>query len=153
MSFVDTDVVVKDVAAVLGIPVENEDAPVSVEKTTNEKLSELLGSASMQDIMDAKVFIEYMLKNRIEADYQAMRDNADTLARATGVSFEKVLESLLPPAKKRTRKSSTEEKNVVERVKYQHPENPELKWSGRGKTPKWLEEAFEQFGEEACVPI
>ena len=26
--------------------------------------------------------------------------------------------------------------------KYQHPENPELTWTGRGRKPKWFEEAL-----------
>jgi DNA-binding protein H-NS len=151
MSFVDAESMVNDVAAVSGVADENETAPVSVEKSPAEKMAELLQGCTVQDILAAKEHVDAILKNRIEADYQAMRANAEAIAVATGVNVEKVLESLLPPAKKRTRKSS-EEKNVVERVKYQHPENTELKWSGRGKTPKWLEEAFEQFGEEACIP-
>ena len=37
--------------------------------------------------------------------------------------------------------------------KYQHPENPELTWSGRGRKPKWYVEALESGKAEADLLI
>ena len=33
------------------------------------------------------------------------------------------------------------------KVKYRHPENPELEWTGRGRKPKWVEAWGRQWGE------
>lgn len=38
-------------------------------------------------------------------------------------------------------------------VKYRHPENPELEWSGRGKAPKWFEFALENGFSEADLLV
>lgn len=40
---------------------------------------------------------------------------------------------------KKTRRSATGK----QQVKYRHPENPELTWSGRGRQPAWFREATE----------
>lgn len=50
-------------------------------------------------------------------------------------------------AKKSTKKakagkSSSKDKRAVVEPKYQHPENKELVWSGRGRQAKWVTEAL-----------
>ncbi|SIS72199.1 DNA-binding protein H-NS [Roseivivax lentus] len=37
--------------------------------------------------------------------------------------------------------------------KYQHPENPELTWTGRGRKPKWFEEALKAGKSEQDLLI
>lgn len=66
------------------------------------------------------------------------------LAAAEGFSLEELL-SLPPqaqataPAKvKRTRTLVAKQKAPLP-IRYAHPGNPELKWSGRGRRPVWVE--------------
>lgn len=66
------------------------------------------------------------------------------LAAAEGFTLEELL-SLPPqaqataPAKaKRTRKAVAKQKAPLP-IRYAHPGNPELKWSGRGRRPSWVE--------------
>lgn len=114
--------------------------------TVSQKVIAALENCSVDEILTAKSEVELMLKTRITHDIEEMRKTAEHIARATGVEVATVLENLQSPVTKRTRKS-TEEKPPIERVKYRHPENPELKWTGRGRQPKWLEEALEEYDE------
>lgn len=36
------------------------------------------------------------------------------------------------------------DKGTVNPPKYQHPENPELTWTGRGRQPAWIKEGLEE---------
>lgn len=36
------------------------------------------------------------------------------------------------------------EKGTVNPPKYQHPENPELTWTGRGRQPTWIKERLQE---------
>lgn len=66
------------------------------------------------------------------------------LAAAEGFSLEELLSlpqqaQATPPAKaKRTRKAVEKQKAPLP-IRYAHPGNPELKWSGRGRRPAWIE--------------
>lgn len=55
------------------------------------------------------------------------------LAASVGMSPEEIL-GIEPDKKAKTRAEP----------KYQHPENPELTWTGKGKRPKWINEILEQ---------
>ena len=66
------------------------------------------------------------------------------LAAAEGFTLEELLSlpqqaQATPPAKaKRTRKAVAKQKAPLP-IRYAHPGNPELKWSGRGRRPSWVE--------------
>ena len=66
------------------------------------------------------------------------------LATAEGFTLEELLSlpqqaQATPPAKaKRTRKAVEKQKAPLP-IRYAHPGNPELKWSGRGRRPSWVE--------------
>ena len=66
------------------------------------------------------------------------------LATAEGFTLEELLSlpqqaQATPPAKaKRTRKAVAKQKAPLP-IRYAHPGNPKLKWSGRGRRPSWVE--------------
>lgn len=105
----------------------------------------LLQDAGVVDLLDAKQTVDDLLAERVSREYDAMRANAAAIARATGQPIESVLENLAP---KRVRKLTGVEAPKLERVKYRHPENSELTWSGRGKQPFWLRDALTQYDEQ-----
>ena len=105
----------------------------------------LLQDAGVVDLLDAKQTVEDLLAERVSREYDAMRANAAAIARATGQPIESVLENLAP---KRVRKLTVVEAPKPERVKYRHPENSELTWSGRGKQPGWLKVAMTEYDEQ-----
>lgn len=108
-------------------------------------LETLLGNASVGTLLDARAKLENMLTDRVSKEYESMKESVLAIAKATNVPAEQVIEILLPKTKGKRTKVASDDK--PERVKYRHPENPELTWSGRGREPKWLAEAREVFDE------
>jgi DNA-binding protein H-NS len=122
----------------------------TVQETVDEPvtLNSLLANESVAELLGAKRIVEEMLERRIAQEYEALRANAVAIAEATHQPVESVLESLMPKAGRAGRNKLTVVEAKPERVKYRHPENSELTWSGRGKQPGWLSAALEQYDEQ-----
>lgn len=66
------------------------------------------------------------------------------LAAAEGFALEELLsvpqqpQPAAPAKAKRGRKAAAQKRAPLP-VRYAHPGNPELKWSGRGRRPSWVE--------------
>jgi DNA-binding protein H-NS len=127
----------------------NTVAPVIPEtKAEPVTLGSLLKNESVAELLAAKRVVEGLLAERVNQEYSALRDNAAALAEATGCPVEQVLESLMPKTGRPARKLTVVEAPKPERVKYRHPENAELTWSGRGKQPGWLRDALQEYDEQ-----
>lgn len=124
---------------------------VSETKAEPVTLSSLLKNESVAELLEAKKIVANLLAERVNQEYAALRDNAAALAEATGCPVEQVLESLIPKTGRPARKLAVVEAPKPERVKYRHPENAELTWSGRGKQPGWLRAALEQYDEQELL--
>lgn len=80
------------------------------------------------------------LRKEVDAEIRTFNDRKKRKALAEVEAFAR--ERGLNPAdlseiaKRRTRKPA--------KPKYAHPDNPEQTWSGRGRRPRWLEEALAQ---------
>lgn len=70
--------------------------------------------------------------NRKEAEKQKVLDQMRELAGSIGMTLEELLIA---------QRGGRGAKAAVA-VKYRHPENPELTWSGRGKRPQWVNDAL-----------
>lgn len=114
-------------------------------------LNALLKDESVAGLLGAKKIVERMLAERIQQEVDAMRVNAAAIAEATQQPIEQVVESLMPKAGRSARKLTVVEVPKPDRVKYRHPENSELTWSGRGKQPGWLRAALEQYDEQELL--
>lgn len=77
----------------------------------------------------------------LDAQAAAAKTQALADAEAAAKSFGFALSDLVGPAKAKTRKARTSKAPVA--PKYQHPENPSLTWSGRGRQPRWFKEAVD----------
>lgn len=92
-----------------------------------------------------------VLKDKIEEELVTRRkyvvgdvcNKIRTLVSTSHLSMEEVMTKLGYDLPARAVKP---EKKVVA-IKYRHPDNPDLVWSGRGKRPNWLNAALAQ-GEE-----
>jgi DNA-binding protein H-NS len=127
----------------------NTVAPVIIEpKAEPVTLNSLLKDENVSGLLAAKKVVEGLLSERVNQEYSALRDNAAALAEATGCPVEQVLESLIPKTGRPARKLAVVEAPKTERVKYRHPENSELTWSGRGKQPGWLKDALQEYDEQ-----
>ena len=78
------------------------------------------------------------------------------LATAEGFTLEELLSlpqqaQATPPAKaKRTRKAVEKQKAPLP-IRYAHPGNPELKWSGRGRRPAWVAQWSQNGGAMSAL--
>jgi DNA-binding protein H-NS len=111
------------------------------------KTAKLLADASVAELMEVKELVDKLAREQTAKEQAALKASIEAIAKATGVSVDQVLATLAD--KKRGRKS--EEPRQASKVKYRHPEQPELTWTGRGKEPKWLNDAREQFNDQELL--
>lgn len=84
-----------------------------------------------------KALADYETKQR-----QAALAEAQRVAQERGYSLDQLL------GKKNGRK-----KTAPQPPRYQHPENPSLTWSGRGRQPVWVKEHIEAGGSKEDLAI
>jgi DNA-binding protein H-NS len=89
-----------------------------------------LSSLSLIELRDLQQQIPAELKRREIVEKANVLSEMRALAKARGFSIEDFL------GKEVKDKVST---GVKVRVKYRHPQNMELEWTGRGRKPKWVE--------------
>lgn len=89
-----------------------------------------LTSLSVIQLRDLQQQIPAELKRRETQEKINLLNEARAFVKARGYA----LEELLGKESKIKVTSGTKVK-----VKYRHPENPELEWTGRGRKPKWVE--------------
>ncbi len=98
-------------------------------KTNLDKLSE-------KELNDVILNAEKALKLKKENRRREVISKIKELAESVGLHVE-----ISETSKKSSRKSSR--KGVPVAPKYQNPNDPSQKWSGRGMKPKWLKSLIE----------
>jgi DNA-binding protein H-NS len=93
-----------------------------VEAMTNMKLE----SMSLDELMALSKSISAAIKTYEARKLKDARAELEAKARELGVSLEAVMSVSVGRAKSAVA------------AKYRHPENSELTWTGRGRTPKWV---------------
>ena len=88
-----------------------------------------LSTLSIPQLRDLEQQIPAELKRRESEDKERVLNEARAFIKARGYTIEDLLA-------KEVKVKSTTVKKV--QVKYRHPENPELEWTGRGRQPKWV---------------
>ena len=78
------------------------------------------------------------------------------MAAAEGFTLEELLslpqkpQATAPAKAKRTRKAVAKQKAPLP-IRYAHPGNPELKWSGRGRRPAWVAQWSQNGGAMSAL--
>ena len=88
-----------------------------------------LDKMSVRDLRELKARIDSAIVARQSKDRVELRQKMAELAEEAGLSLDDVLGS--------GRKGGRGKGSVA--VKYRHPDNSTLTWTGRGRRPKWLE--------------
>jgi len=86
-----------------------------------------LSNLSFTDLVALKGKVEVEIKHREQEEKAKARKQIVELAKVHGLSIEEVLG-----------KGGAVRKPVE--AKYQHPDHPELTWTGRGRKPVWVQE-------------
>ncbi|WP_298393284.1 H-NS histone family protein [Azonexus hydrophilus] len=96
-----------------------------------------LSALSLAELRDLQQQIPAELKRREAAEKANVLNEVRAFAKARGFAIEDLL------GKEVKVKTSTGGKV---KVKYRHPQNAELEWTGRGRKPKWVEAWLAQGG-------
>ena len=89
-----------------------------------------LSALSLAELRDLQQQIPAELKRREAAEKANVLNEVRAFAKARGFAIEDLL------GKEVKVKASAGGKV---KVKYRHPQNAELEWTGRGRKPKWVE--------------
>lgn len=89
-----------------------------------------LSTLSVSQLRELQLQIPGELKRREAQEKDAVLNELRAFAKARGYAIEDLLS--------KETKVKVSSGNKV-KVKYRHPENPELEWTGRGRKPKWVE--------------
>ncbi len=89
-----------------------------------------LSSLSLIELRDLEQQIPAELKRRETVEKANVLNEIRALAKARGFDIEDFLN-------KETKTKSTS--GIKVKVKYRHPQNTALEWTGRGRRPKWVE--------------
>jgi len=89
-----------------------------------------LSTLSIVELRDLQQQIPGELKRREAQEKINILNEVRAFAKARGYAIEDLI------GKEAKVKLAS---GIKVRVKYRHPENAELTWTGRGRTPKWVE--------------
>lgn len=89
-----------------------------------------LSKLSVAELRDLQQQIPAELKRRESQEKVAILNEVRAFAKARGYAIEDLLGKEV--------KVKAVSGNKV-KVKYRHPENADLEWTGRGRKPKWVE--------------
>ena len=89
-----------------------------------------LSTLSVAQLRDLQQQIPAEIKRREAQEKVNVLNELRAFAKTRGYAIEELL------GKETKVKAATGNKV---KVKYRHPQNPELEWTGRGRKPKWVE--------------
>jgi len=89
-----------------------------------------LSTLSVAQLRDLQQQIPAEIKRREAQEKVNILNEVRAFAKARGYAIEDLLGKEV--------KVKTPSGSKV-KVKYRHPQNPELEWTGRGRKPKWVE--------------
>lgn len=92
-----------------------------------------LESLSIPELKQLQIDIEQEIEGRKNQERVNTLNEIRLLAEAKGYSLEELVGAS-------PRKSSKPSSKKTVPVKFRHPSNASLAWTGRGRTPKWISE-------------
>lgn len=84
------------------------------------------------ELLNLKAHIDREIERRGEKELAEAREKLFAIATVRGLTIDDLVN---PPKKKAKREPAP--------VKYRNPDNPEQTWTGKGRTPAWLQEKLD----------
>ncbi|MEE9363077.1 MAG: H-NS histone family protein [Cellulophaga sp.] len=97
---------------------------INIKELTLDKLKVL----SLQDLLSFQKILDEAITVRTITEKAELLEKMNALASESGFTLDELIG-----------KNSKQSKNSV-KIKYRHPSNASLTWTGRGRTPKWVNE-------------
>lgn len=98
-----------------------------------------LSNFSVAELRDLKAQVGEQIKTREKDEIANVQKQILALAQSVGMTVEQIM-SLKNGQPKKAAKPVA--------VRYRHPEQPELQWTGRGRQPRWITEYLEKPGNK-----
>lgn len=92
---------------------------------------------SRKELADLRKKVDKALTTYVKRAREEARKAAEEAAREHGYKLDDLLNG-----------KNGKARGAKNPPKYAHPENPEYTWSGRGRKPKWLQEAIDAGQEQ-----
>jgi DNA-binding protein H-NS len=96
------------------------------------------------------VLADAMVQRR-NRERELLMEEFSALARARGFALEDMFPTTQIPMLEEVSKPPHRRQPAP--VKYRHPENPKLTWTGRGKTPRWINAWLEEGKEVTALAV
>lgn len=98
-----------------------------------------LESYSIEELNTLIEMAKKELSQRDQARLQNIRTQMERLASSVGMTVEELIssEDVIDMA-------GASQENKKMKIKFRNPANPAQTWSGRGKRPRWLQEALDK---------
>lgn len=98
-----------------------------------------ISKLSFAELRELQQQIPQEMKKREAQEKANVLNELKAVAKARGYSLEDLVGKDARPPK-------TKSATGTVKVKYRHPENSELQWTGRGRQPKWVESWLKSGG-------
>ena len=99
-----------------------------------------LSVLTLAELIDLQKRIPVEIKRRAAKEKNALLNDVKKMVEERGFSFEDLLGNEV-----KTR--------AAVKVKYRHPKNEALTWTGRGRTPKWVAEWESENGSLDAIRV
>jgi DNA-binding protein H-NS len=98
---------------------------------------------SHAELNEAQVLLSHELQKRRDEERDRLFEEFAALARARGFAINDVVRRASGHTG-HVRKSTAKRVRRPAPIKFRHPDQPSLTWTGRGKTPRWINEWVKQ---------
>ncbi|GLQ30959.1 H-NS histone family protein [Litoribrevibacter albus] len=89
---------------------------------------------SLEDLKQIQKDLEKTIKSKAQDAKKTALQQIHNIANEHGLDLDEVLDGLKNPSKKKAKVAP----------KYQNPKNNSETWTGRGRKPKWVEQALSE---------
>lgn len=94
-----------------------------------------LSNMSLADLRELEKRVDAAIGLRRDADVAAARKQIEDIAKSVGIPVQELVGTVREKGAKAAKGGAG---SVAPR--YQHPQDPSKKWTGRGRSPKWVKE-------------
>ncbi|WP_338849983.1 H-NS histone family protein [Massilia sp. W12] len=98
-----------------------------------------LSNLSLQDLRSLETQLKTEIKRREHEDMARAREQILAIAHSVGIPLKDLIGAGGARGRGAATAAATGVRSAVP-VRYRHPENASLQWTGRGRQPKWVVE-------------
>ena len=99
--------------------------------------SKFFSPLSLPELQQVQTLLGHEMEKRREQERDRLFEEFAALARARGIAIHEVARRTRSHASPAKRAPAKRVRRPVP-IKFRHPDQKELTWSGRGKTPTWI---------------